>query len=485
MLLTAAVALALLAAPTCVEILSLSDLHGRVDALPRIAAAIAPVRARGPSLLLDAGDSAQGTIEASLSAGDAVTAGLAALGVDGAALGNHDLDFGQEAARRRIAAAPYPTLAANVRDARTGRMPDWKNLEAGRIFRIPGGPVVGVFGLSTPSTPRQTMPANAAGLRFGKLAREAERQARDLRARGAGLVVGVVHAGGSCRERASPDDLSSCDPRGELFSLARALPAGLVDVLVGGHTHGYVSHRVNGVALLQAGSKGESVGWLTLCAGQPALFHLPIRPGDGKGGGPVAEDAKVRAAVAPALAAADAERMRPVGVRLDRPLGRGRDRVSPLGATAAQAARSAMGAEVGLVNAGALRATLPAGELRYGQVYEAMPFDDGLAVVRMRGADLLAALSALSSFRNEAPQVAGVVFDGAATRTCAGVPIDPSRTYTVAMNEFLAEGGDGLRGVLTRLPPGAKTIRADLRLRDAAVAWLRTAPQALRGLPCP
>jgi 5'-nucleotidase len=457
-----------------------------VDALPRLAAGIAPVRARGPSLLLDAGDSAQGTIEASLSEGDAVTAGLSALGVDAAALGNHDLDFGQEAARRRIAAAPYPTLAANLRDARTGRMPDWKNLEPDRLFRFPGGAVVGVFGLSTPSTPRQTMPANAAGLRFGKLAREAERQARDLRARGADLVVGVVHAGGSCREFASPDDLSSCDPRGELLSLARALPAGLVDALVGGHTHGYVSHRVNGVALLQAGSRGEAVGWLTLCTGQPARFHLPIRPGGGKGGGgAVAEDAKVHAAVAPALAAADAERMRQVGVRLDRPLGRGRDRVSPLGATAAQAARSAMGAEIGLVNAGALRGTLPAGELRYGQVYEAMPFDDGLAVVRMGGADLLAALSALSSFRDEAPQVAGVVFDGAASRTCAGVPIDPSRTYTVAMNEFLAEGGDGLRGVLTRLPPGAKTIRGDLRLRDAAVAWLRTAPPELRGLPCP
>ena len=485
MLLAAALALSLSTGPSCVEVLSLSDLHGRVGALPGLAAQIAPVRARGPSLLLDAGDSAQGTVEASLSAGDAAAAGLAALGVDAAALGNHDLDFGQEAARRRIAAAPYPTLAANLRDARTGRLPEWKGLEPSRLFRLPGGPVVGVFGLSTPSTPRQTMPANTAGLRFGRLAREAERQARDLRARGAQLVVGVVHAGGSCRELASPDNLSSCDPKGELLSLARALPSGLVDALVGGHTHGYLSHRVNGVALLQAGSRGEAVGWLTLCVGQPARFHLPVRPGGGKGGGAGAEDARVRAAVAPYLAAAEAERQRLVGVRLDRPLGRGRDRVSPLGATAAQAARSAMGAEIGLVNAGALRATLPAGDLRYGQVYEAMPFDDGLAVVRLSGADLLAALSALSSFRNEAPQVAGVVFDGASTRTCAGDAVDPSRVYTVAMNEFLAEGGDGLRGVLTRLPPGSRTIRGDLRLRDAAVAWLRTAPAAQRGLPCP
>ncbi len=261
MMLSALLALALAApvpAPaTCVEILSLSDLHGRVAELPRIAVEIAPVRARGPSLLLDAGDSAQGTVESTLSRGDAAVAGLAALGVNAAALGNHDLDFGQAEARKRIAAAPYPTLAANLRDAKTGRMPAWKNLEASRLFLLPGGPVVGVFGLATPSTPKQTMPANVEGLRFGKLAQEAERQARDLRARGAVLVIGLVHAGGNCRELGTPDDLSSCDPRSELFTLARALPPGLVDALVGGHTHGYLGHRVNGVALLQAGARGR------------------------------------------------------------------------------------------------------------------------------------------------------------------------------------------------------------------------------------
>jgi 5'-nucleotidase len=478
--------LALALAAPCVEVLSLSDLHGRVEALPGLAAAIAPVRARGPSLVLDAGDSAQGTLAATLSRGDAAVAGLAALGVNAAALGNHDLDFGQEAARARVAAAPYPTLAANVRDRSTGRMPAWRNLEASRIFRLPGGPVVGVFGLATPSTPKQTMPVNAAGLSFGKLAREAERQARDLRARGADLVVGVVHAGGNCREPAPPDDLSSCDGRSEIFSLARNLPRGLVDALVGGHTHGYVSHRVNGIAIVQAGSKGEAMGWVTLCVGEPARFHLPVRASGDKDGGPVASDPAVAAAVAPHVAAARSEQERLVGVMIARPLGRGRDRVSPLGATAAQAARSAMGAEVGLVNAGALRATLPAGPLRYGALYEAMPFDDGLAVVRMSGSDLKEVLSALSSFRREVPQVAGVVVDdGGAVRTCGGAPIDPARTYTVAMNEFLAEGGDGVRAILSRLPPGAKTVRGDLRLRDATLAWLRTAPPGARGQPCP
>jgi 5'-nucleotidase len=482
---TPLLALALAAAgPSCVEILSVSDLHGRIDALPRLAAAIAPVRARGPSLVLDAGDSAQGTIEASLSRGAAPAAGLAALGVNAPARGNHDLDHGQEEARRRIARAPYPTLAANLRDAGTGRMPAWENLAASRLFRLPGGPAVGVFGLSTPSTPRQTMPENATGLRFGKLTREAERQARELRARGAEIVVGLVHAGGNCREAGAPDDLDSCDPRSELFQLARAMPPGLVDAFVGGHTHGLVSHRVNGIALVQGAAKGESMGWLTLCAGGPATFHLPIRGADGAGG-EAARDPTVAAAIAPYLAAAEAERRRPVGVTLDRPLGRGRDRVSPLGAAAAQAARSAMGAEIGIVNAGALRASLPAGDLRYGQLYEAMPFDDGLAVVRMGGADLLAALRALQGYRRETPQVAGLLLDGVAARTCAGAPIEPGRTYTVAMNEFLAEGGDGLKGTLARLPAGSRTVRGDLRLRDATLAWLRSAPPDRRAVPCP
>jgi hypothetical protein len=39
--------------------------------------------------------------------------------------------------------------------------------------------------------------------------------------------------------------------------------------------------------------------------------------------------------------------------------------------------------------------------------------------------------------------------------------------------------------VLSRLPTGSITFRPELRLRDAALAWLKTAPASQRGLPCP
>ncbi len=480
MLLAAALALAA-AGPRCVEIAAVSDLHGRVAELPRLAARVAEIRARGPTLVLDAGDGLQGTIEASLSRGEAVVAGYGALGLDAAALGNHDFDYGAEALRARVAAAPYPFLAANVWDRATGRRLAWKNLHPRRLVRVPGGPAVGVFGLCGEDTPWVTMPGNVAGLEFGGAAREAERQARRLRDEGAEIVVGVAHVGGSCADFRDPDDLSSCDGKRPLFRLAQRLPPGLVDAVVGGHSHGRVNHRVNGVALVQTGARAEALGWLTLCAGEPARFHPFLRPGDGPG----RPDPEVAAAVAPFLAAARAERERLVGVRLATPLTRDRRAPSPFGAAAAQSIRAALGTDFALLNAGSLRLDLPAGEITYGQLYEAFPFDERLAVLELRGDELLALLRVLSRQNHGFAQAAGLRWDGAQARTCGGQPLQPDTLYRVGTNQFVASGGDGARRVLRTLDPGRIAVRGDLEARAAFLDWLRKAPPDRLAQPCP
>lgn len=480
MLAAAALALALAApASRCVEVAAISDLHGRVADLPLLAARVAEVRARGPTLVLDAGDGLQGTIEAGLSRGEAVVAGYAALRLDAAAVGNHDFDYGAEALRALVAGAPYPFLAANVWDRATGRRLAWTNLRPRRLFRPAGGPAVGVFGVSGEDTPWTTLPDNVAGLEFGGTAREAERQARRLREEGADIVVGVAHVGGWCTAFGDPDDLSGCDPKRPLFRLARRLPPGLVDAVVGGHSHGLVNHRVNGVALVQAGSRAEVLGWLTLCAGQPARFHPFLHPGPG------APDSGVAAAVAPFVAAARAERERPVGVRLQRPLTRSRAGVSPFGAAVAQGMRAALETDFAVVNASSLRLDLPAGELTYGQLYEAFPFDEGLAVIELRPQELAALLRALSRDDRGFPQTAGLRWDGAQVRTCAGEPLRPDRGYRVGTTQFVASGGAGARQVLRGLPPGRVAVRKDLQPRAALLDWLRKAPPGRLAEPCP
>ncbi len=487
MLVPSALAL-LLAAPgaRCVEIAAISDLHGRVAEMPVLAAHVAAIRARGPALVLDAGDGLQGTIEALASKGEAIVAGYGAMGLDAAAVGNHDFDEGQAVLRSRIAGASYPFLAANVQVRASGKPLGWKNLLAGRLFRPPGGPAVGVFGLSGEDTPYVTMPRNVAGLAFTSASRASVWQAARLRAAGAEIVVAVAHVGGRCGDVSDPDDLSSCDAGSDLFRLARALPPGTVDLVVGGHTHSLVNHRVNGTALIQAGARAEFLGWVTLCAGEPARFHALIRVAPRNGDGPTAEpDARVAAAVAPFLAMARAERERPVGVRLEAPLTRDRHAVSAFGAAAAASLREALKTDFALMNAGALRVDLPAGDLKYGQLYEAIPFDDDLAVIRLGKADLEDLLRLLARGDKGFPQTSGLRFDGVEVRTCGGAPLDPVRIYTLGTNEFLAAGGDGVRPVLARIGLANVKLREDLQLRDAFLDWLRTAPPGRVAAPCP
>jgi 5'-nucleotidase len=193
----------------------------------------------------------------------------------------------------------------------------------------------------------------------------------------------------------------------------------------------------------------------------------------------------VAAAVAPFIAAARAERRRPVGVRLARPLTRDRRALSPFGAAAAQSVRAALGTDFALVNAGSLRLDLPAGELTYGQLYEAFPFDEGLAVIELRKEELTALLRVLSRENRGFPQAAGLRWDGSEARTCAGEPLRPDRLYTVGTNEFVASGGDGTRRVLRALDLGRITVHEEVESRAAFLDWLRKTPPGRVSEPCP
>jgi 5'-nucleotidase len=193
----------------------------------------------------------------------------------------------------------------------------------------------------------------------------------------------------------------------------------------------------------------------------------------------------VAAAIAPFLALARVERERPIGVRLETPLTRSRHGVSTFGAAAAASLREALKTDFALMNAGALRVDLPAGELKYGQLYEAIPFDDDLAVIRIGKSDLEDLLRLLARGGKGFPQTSGLRFDGVEVRTCDGAPLDPARTYTLGTNEFLAVGGDGIRPVLARVGLSNVELREGPQLRDAFLDWLRKAPPGRVPAPCP
>jgi 5'-nucleotidase/UDP-sugar diphosphatase len=107
-------------------------------------------------------------------------------------------------------------------------------------------------------------------------------------------------------------------------------------------------------------------------------------------------------------------------------------------------------ADFAVVNAGGVRDSLPAGKITYKDVLTVHPFGNTIAVVDLSGKevmDYLGAIAKISKGSGGFPQFAGIrlVVDAnvVVQATVAGKAIDPNGKYRVALNNFVAAGGDG------------------------------------------
>ncbi len=506
------------------SIVGTSDLHGALDRLPILAGFVANLRQAkgrdGGVILVDAGDLFQGTIESNMNEGAAVVAAYNALGYAAAAIGNHEFDFGpagekttparpaddpRGALKARLGEANFPFLAANIVDADSGKKVAWPNAPASVIHRA-AGIDVGIIGVTTEATPQTTMAANFAGLAISPLAETITREAQSLRARGAHLVVVAAHAGGNCKRFEDPDDLSSCLEDEEIVQVARALAPGLVDVIVSGHTHRGMAHRVNGIAIIGSYARGRAFGRVDvkvtieaprsaderptasaevtgihpprdLCPGPRRVAIDECEPGTYEGR-PVVADPAIAEVVAGPLEAARKRRETPLGIALTTPIRRGYDRESALGNLFADLMLDLQpAADVAITNGGGLRADLPAGPLTYGALYEAMPFDNRFATVRLSGAEFKKLLSSNLQHKSGILLVSGIRANARCNgerleidiRREGGEPIGDDDKVVVTTNDFLATGDKGPFGLLS-LPESAITIHDGKTIRDAMAA---------------
>ena len=111
--------------PTTFTILHTSDFHGQLElsgsnpGAAKLATAINTVKAAvgaGKVVLVDSGDSMQGSLLSNIQQGYPTMAVFKALGYAATAVGNHDYDWGQTVLGARQAQAAFPFLSANIRD---------------------------------------------------------------------------------------------------------------------------------------------------------------------------------------------------------------------------------------------------------------------------------------------------------------------------------------------------------------------------------
>jgi len=400
-------------------------------------------------LWLDAGDEFQGTIESNTDLGAPMVTLFNSLGLDAAAVGNHEFDFGLDPLEDRMREAHYSYLAANIESKKSGELYPFPNTLPSKLF-LRGGVRVGVIGLSTLDTPTTTRAENVKTLTFASLKEATLREAKALRAQGAQILLITGHVGIGCQPgrvssghvfRKLSDDQGECDVNDEMTKLLYALPLRTVDAVVSGHSHKVVHHWVNGIPVIQAGASGRYLNLIYLTyddkthrvLSERTRIEGPVpicpkvfdnqgdcngdRPPPKKGRGdlviPEFHGEKINANAATALLleptfAKSRVIKEKVLTQAVRPIEHYRNKESPLGNVIADAVRAATGADFAIINAGGIRADWEQGAIHYGDVFRSLPFDNSLVKIDVTGRQLKMILRVAESGARGFPPVSGL-----------------------------------------------------------------------------
>lgn len=127
--------------------------------------------------------------------------------------------------------------------------------------------------------------------------------------------------------------------------------------------------------------------------------------------------------------------------------------------------------DVAIVNFGGLRTQIPAGPVTVRNIFELMPFENDLVVLRLKGSDLHELFDGFAAIGGQG--VAGVrmgIRNGKAVDVLiGGKPLSEDRVYVVATNNFLAEGNDDMPQLLRT----ESRVNTGIKIRDMLIDYIR------------
>jgi 2',3'-cyclic-nucleotide 2'-phosphodiesterase (5'-nucleotidase family) len=130
---------------------------------------------------------------------------------------------------------------------------------------------------------------------------------------------------------------------------------------------------------------------------------------------------------------------------------------------------------IAILNNGGLRVPLPQGPVNVGHIFELMPFENYITVLRMSGEQVGQLAQEIAAVGGEA--VSGIRFrinNGVAEDILVGSrSIEPDAEYLVATNNWLADGG----GDMPSLWNPAERIDIPVLIRDAFIEYLKYMPE--------
>ena len=459
-------------------ILHTNDVHGSIELYAKVAAMKGDYEAQGAQVILaDAGDYSQGTVYVSVNKGkDAVTM-MNAAGYDVATIGNHEFDYGYAQLKSNLDSAVFKVVCANVLQDGSPVFDAYTMINKGDVQ-------VAFVGSETPEAQTKANPALIQGLTFlagDEMYAAVQTQVDAAKTAGADIVIVLTHLG--------VDSSSEPNTSYDLYKKVNG-----IDFIIDGHSHTVMPKGPEGEPIQSTGTALNNIGVITIDNATKKIesnelipiWHTEEVDGDNvtvydytKSDETVANAAK---AIIDPIDADYGQKFAESAVDLNGAKAPGnRTEETNLGdlitdammwAIKTKAPGVDMTNAVAITNGGGIRAPIAKGDITKKDVNTVLPFGNTLAVVYVKGSELLEALEVSTYCTPKSlggfPQFAGMEvelntaceYDANDTtypgstyfgpksinritiKTVNGKAFDKDATYAVITNDFLAAGGD-------------------------------------------
>ena len=423
------------------------------------------------TLLIDCGDTGQGTLLGTFTRGEIALDVLRALHYDVWVPGNHELDFGPRRLFTMCTAAGVPTLCGNLRirapDGTMYALPPWRTFARGGAKIVVIGATASYLDQWFPGDVMRDIGVDHAVSLVQKILPDIERNHPDL-------VILAVHQG-----------WLESDPRGvnEVRQIAARFPE--IDLILGAHTHRLMPGRKIGPGTwyVQPGAYATHVAAVRVTV--DTRRHRPIDIRSELIEADERPDADLQRLLRPVLSAAGKRGATPVCDLAHAVSSRGTPGVScQTSELICRALAEKTGADV-VLHGRLSRYRLPAGPLLEKDLFALVPYENTIVLAKLTAKDLevivAEQLRKRSSYVYCGPW--GAVFDirenpardpaEATVRMRGGGPED--KRFLTAFNSYTASGGGGrfprLRAILQR--PDVACRNTGISSRQAVREYLR------------
>jgi len=478
-----------------ITVLHTTDLHGHIrptditypkeeagadlGGLARCATAIKKIRAETPNcLLLDDGDTIQGTAASLMSGGLMMVRAMNHLRYDAWTLGNHEFDWGLEKLKHCVAAAQMPVIACNIH----GSEPEIVGRLRPFLIKDVDGVRVAMIGLTTPGVPNWSRPRLIGALRFESSVDALRRALREVKRLKPDIIVLAAHQG----YRNYPDDHAN-----QLRAVTSRFPE--IDAIIGGHTHRPAPETfVLNILYSQANHSGTDLGRLDF------VYDTEQRKLTRRKAQLISMDSRVQQApdllalCKPDLDAADKELARVIGTATADCSAEGApSHETPVHNLLCEAIldgcrRAGHPADIAIQGVPSNRAEIKKGSIKVSDCWEVQPYENFIGVFEATPGQLREILNE-NAYHYGSSHFAGVygmklVLKVSAPRSERvvsiadrdGKPFAPDRRLRVAVNSFdLASAGarkPRLRAIADA--PEAKLVELDVQVREALIEFI-------------